>query len=108
MSIIRKSWGHEEIIYNGAYCSKKLVYEHPVASSLHYHNYKHECFVVMSGFFSVFVESVGRDWVSMYPGDSVIIPERTKHRIRCLEPGVILESSTHDDPLDCFRLVPSE
>jgi len=28
--------------------------------------------------------------------------------VRCVVPGVIVEASTHDDPDDCIRLVPSE
>lgn len=105
---VEKSWGYEEIIYNGDYCCKKLVYARRIASSLHFHPIKHETFVVQSGIFSIYAENRGRDWVRMYPGDSVVIPPNTKHRVECLMPGTIVESSTHDDPSDCIRLIPSE
>jgi mannose-6-phosphate isomerase-like protein (cupin superfamily) len=105
---IEKSWGREDIIHNGAYCCKKLVYTKTVASSMHFHPRKHETFVVLSGLFSVYVENAAREWTPMGPGDSVIIPPGVPHRVRCMLPGTIIEASTHDDPEDCVRLIPSE
>lgn len=103
---IEKTWGYEELIYNGKYCCKKLVYLHPgVASSLHFHSGKHETFVVASGVFQI--ESDGFNG-TMFAGDSLILPPGTVHRIRCKTPGVIVESSTKDNPDDCTRLEPSE
>jgi mannose-6-phosphate isomerase-like protein (cupin superfamily) len=108
---ITKSWGWEIIFYNGEYCSKLLVYSKPIASSLHYHNKKHETFYIVDGSFEVEIEGQTR---IMYPGDHVVIPPGTRHRVRArprpwnnLE-SVIAESSSHDDPNDCVRLVPSE
>lgn len=111
-TVVLKSWGREEIIHNGEYCCKKLIYTQTIASSFHYHEKKHETFVVLSGKFQVRVspwlygikEMVGVYW----PGDFIVLPPGTRHRVRCLEPGVILEASTHDDPSDCVRLIPSE
>jgi quercetin dioxygenase-like cupin family protein len=104
-----KSWGFEQILHNGEYCAKLLVYSLAgIASSLHYHPRKHETFIVQSGLFSVFVDLPGRDLQIMKPGDHVVIPAGTKHRIRCLQPGTIVEASSHDDPADCVRLLPSE
>ena len=103
---VEKSWGYEEIIHNGDYCCKKLVYAKEIASSLHYHPIKHETFVVRSGRFSVELPD-GK--IFMNEGDFVVIPPNTTHRVRCLTNfGEIIESSTHDDPLDCVRLIPSE
>jgi mannose-6-phosphate isomerase-like protein (cupin superfamily) len=102
---VEKSWGFEEIIENGDFCCKKLVYTKPIASSLHYHEKKREVFVVATGKFWI-------EWdtnVSTFlPGDYVVLPPGTHHRIRCVEPGFLVESSTPDDPKDCVRLVPSE
>lgn len=103
---IEKSWGYEQVIHNGDYCCKKLVYTKPIASSLHYHNDKHETFTVMNGIFSVTIDE--DDSKVMTQGDTVVIPPRTRHRVRCISPGTIIESSTHDYPQDCVRLVPSE
>lgn len=103
--IVQKAWGREEIIHNYVYCCKKLVYTRPIASSLHSHTRKHETFVVASGVFEVQLPwGVQR----MVAGDSVVLPPGTLHRVRCVEPGTIVEASTHDDPSDCIRLLPSE
>ena len=107
---VEKSWGFETIFYNGEYCSKLLVYLKPIASSLHYHPKKHETFYIIDGVFEVEIEGDKR---TMYPGDHVVIPPGTKHRVRALPrftrvASVIAEASTHDDPEDCVRLEPSE
>ena len=104
-TLIKKSWGYERIVYNELYCVKELVYTKAISSSLHYHDLKHETFYVVSGAFSV--EIMGLT-LRMTRGDSVVLPPKSPHRVRCLKPGTILESSTHDDPNDCVRLVPSE
>jgi quercetin dioxygenase-like cupin family protein len=107
--MIKKSWGYEEILYNGSHCMKLLVYERPIASSLHYHREKHEVFYVASGEFEL---ELRRAWAYperiLVPGDHVEIPPLTQHRIRCIKPGTIVEGSTHDDPEDCVRIIPSE
>lgn len=104
-TIVEKSWGYEEVIHNYVYCCKKLVYTRPIASSLHSHARKHETFVVMSGCFEVQLPTCVR---KMEAGDFVVLPPGTLHRVRCITPGTILESSTHDDPSDCIRVLPSE
>lgn len=104
--IVHKNWGHEEIIHNGEYCCKRLVYTHPKASSLHCHVKKHETFVVGAGIF-VIDNGLGAT-KRMVAGDWVVLPPRYDHRIRCLKPGFIVEASTHDDPEDCVRLELSE
>ncbi len=104
-NILSKSWGHEKLLHNGKYCMKLLVYTKTVASSLHYHDLKHETFFIASGRFSIEVAGITRTYL---PGDYVEIPPGTLHRVRCLEPGTIVEASTHDDPNDCVRLIPSE
>jgi mannose-6-phosphate isomerase len=108
--IINKSWGFEKLLYNGEYCSKLLIYTKPIASSLHYHVKKHETFYIVDGSFLVEIDG---DVRAMHPGDHVVIPPGTKHRVSALPrlenvAGVIVESSTHDDPEDCVRLIPSE
>lgn len=108
---IEKSWGYEEIIHNGDYCCKLLVYTKPIASSLHYHERKHEIFIVHSGKFDIWTFKPGATGVDSRlhsPGDYIVLPPLTRHRIRCLEPGTIIETSSHDDPEDCIRLIPSE
>lgn len=100
-----KTWGYEELIYNKQYCCKKLVYTAVKASSLHYHEYKHETFVVASGVFRI--ESTHFNG-TMYAGDSLVLPPKTVHRVKCVTPGTIVECSTRDEPNDCVRLEPSD
>ena len=112
---VEKDWGHEEIIHNGDYCCKALIYRHRIASSLHYHTFKHETFVVVSGLFDIETGSAGgapNDSIletrRLGAGDTVTLPPLTLHRLRCVQPGSIIEASTHDDPQDCVRLIISE
>jgi mannose-6-phosphate isomerase-like protein (cupin superfamily) len=112
--IVEKSWGHEEILANGAYCMKLLVYTRTIASSLHYHERKHETFYVASGAFKLEFGQQLEEGVRAYeirvlkPGDHLVLPPLTIHRLRCLAPGTVVEASSHDDPNDCVRLEPSE
>lgn len=105
MQIIEKSWGREEIIHNGDYCCKLLVYTRRIASSLHYHEKKHESFYMVSGLFEL---ETCEGKVLMKPGMWHVLKPGDRHQIRCIEPGTIVESSSHDDPDDCIRLIPSE
>jgi quercetin dioxygenase-like cupin family protein len=108
---VDKSWGYEELIYNEEYCTKLLVYTKRIASSRHYHQNKKETFIVTSGKFVIEIGEPNHPVMSseLYtPGDSITIPPGIVHRVRCIEPGVIVECSTHDDPDDCVRLIPSE
>ena len=105
--ITTKNWGYEELLHNGKYCCKLLVYTKPEkSSSLHYHEKKHETFVVTSGRFLL---QVGDEPPrKVLQGDYVVLPPLTKHRITCIMPGVIVEASTTDDQDDCVRLIPSD
>ena len=111
-ALIEKSWGREELITNESYCMKLLVYTRRIASSLHYHERKHETFFVSSGVFEL--ERWGnltgevKSYMRLVPGDRVILPPRTPHRIRCEIEGLIVEASTRDDPDDCVRIERSE
>jgi quercetin dioxygenase-like cupin family protein len=105
--IVHKSWGYEQRIFNGPYCVKLLVYtKRGIASSLHYHEKKQETFVFSSGEFML--EIGDEPPVRVGQGNFITLPPGTKHRVRCILPGVIVECSTFDDPKDCVRLVPSE
>ena len=103
-----KRWGYEELIYNGQYCCKKLVYTRKVSSSLHYHERKHETFVVATGKFLLVSFPGGTRERTLNCGDVAVLTAGTRHRLRCIEPGFIVEASTRDDPEDCVRLIPSE
>ena len=109
--ITQKAWGMERLIYNGEYCMKLLVYTRECASSLHYHEKKHETFYVAHGQFELETQSEDaqvKTYRTLSTGDSVVLPPRTIHRLRCLALGTIVEASSHDDPNDCIRLEKSE
>lgn len=110
---IAKMWGREIILHNSTYCAKLLQYDGIRTSSQHYHEKKHETFVILKGTFEI-------DWFMLDhpevgdtgrhgPGACLILEPRTVHRVKCLsqEGGVIVEASSHDDPEDCVRLEPS-
>ena len=109
---VDKKWGHEIVFHNEGYCSKLLVYTKRVASSKHYHEKKHETFVVLSGEFFIEWEMLDdpscRGARKFHPGQCLILEPRTVHHVRCLVEGIIVEASSEDDPADCVRLVPSE
>ena len=102
---VEKSWGYEQVFENDKYCMKALVYTKPIASSLHYHQRKTESFYIASGRFEI---EIGKRFSKALPGDFFHIPIGTAHRLRCIEPGTVIEASTRDDPEDCIRLIPSE
>lgn len=118
---VPKLWGREEIYVEDPYCVKKLIYTHiGQASSLHYHERKHETFVVLRGVFTLTTQERPADGAPITStrlitiGDVVMLPPGFAHRLRLREAelhsrcGVILECSTRDDPQDCVRLVQSE
>ena len=101
-----KNWGGEVLIHNGDYCMKLLVYTKQLASSLHFHERKHESFFIASGEFEI---EIAEARPALYgPGGFIVLKPGTTHRVRCIEPGTIVEASTKDDPEDCVRIVPSE
>src|SRR5271170_4098347 len=85
---VDKSWGYEELVYNGLYCAKLLVYTRAgVASSRHYHESKTETFIVTLGKFLIEIGTPETPVVSteIYtPGESITLPPRIVHRVRCL------------------------
>lgn len=104
-----KSWGWEEwIVNNDLYCGKRLHFEvKDGATSLHFHSLKHETMYVESGKFEIV--TIDRDgkqsFHDMSPGDSIVIPQNTPHRIIAREcPSVLVEFSTHHEDSDSYRI----
>lgn len=88
MRTVLKSWGREEIFVESPYCVKKLVYEHEgIASSLHYHEHKHETFTILEGLFEISTrrpspkgaEILHRRYFSA--GEVIEIPPGTQHQV---------------------------
>jgi len=102
---IGKIWGNEYCIVNseqGNYCSKILELKEGHRSSRHYHNNKHETFVVLSGIVHIGLhDSV----IKAIAGDRIEIETKAEHWFES-KYGVayILEVSTYHDDDDCVRL----
>jgi mannose-6-phosphate isomerase-like protein (cupin superfamily) len=110
---VQKIWGREMILHNDTYCCKLLQYDGVRTSSKHYHEKKHETFVILKGLFEIdwyMLDSAPDGGTGRHgPGACLVFEPRTVHRVKCLSPdgGVIVEASSHDDPDDCVRLEPS-
>ena len=98
--IVKKVWGHEEIIANRNYCGKKLILNKGFRCSMHYHKNKDETFYILAG--KVLMETDNKKQI-MLPGHSILITPNTKHRFTGLEPSEIIEFSTHHDDSDSYR-----
>lgn len=109
----QKIWGREILLTNDKYCCKLLQYDGIRTSSKHYHEHKHETFVIASGTFEIDWYMLDQPGIkgsgSHGPGACLVFEPRTVHRVKCVsqEGGVIVEASSHDDPEDCVRLEPS-
>jgi histidinol phosphatase-like enzyme/mannose-6-phosphate isomerase-like protein (cupin superfamily) len=102
---VEKVWGAEYWLVNskeGNYCSKILELKEGHRSSRHYHNNKHETFVVLSGIVHIGLhDSV----IKAIAGDRIEIETKAEHWFES-KYGVayILEVSTYHDDDDCVRL----
>ena len=103
----KKLWGSELWIANTPlYCGKILCLNEMFRCSIHYHKKKHETFHLLSGRIWMEVED---EAFEMLPGDSVTVPQGTKHRFTgfASEGSKILEVSTQHFEDDSYRVVPS-
>jgi mannose-6-phosphate isomerase-like protein (cupin superfamily) len=111
--IIPKVWGSEKIIVNGPlYCGKILtVIPNGMACSIHYHKNKTETFYILHGqleFEKYDPKGKLIERTVLKTGHTLTLPPSTPHRFWVLnEICEFVEFSTHDDPLDSYRLVPS-
>jgi mannose-6-phosphate isomerase-like protein (cupin superfamily) len=98
-----KYWGKiESIISGNNYAGKKIFMNVGTQSSLEYHLYKKEGYILQSGKLKVGLR-VGRAEnrsVILYPGDTYVINPGTMHMRIALEPSIIIEISTADDDKD--------
>jgi D-lyxose ketol-isomerase len=102
---VKKVWGREEWIYNGAYCGKLLYVTEQFCCSMHKHKIKHETFHLLSG--DIILELDGQS-INMSPGDSIVIEPGLYHRFTGLADSVMIEFSTQHFDSDSYRTEPSE
>jgi mannose-6-phosphate isomerase-like protein (cupin superfamily) len=99
---VEKEWGYEKWLTNTSkYCTKELGLKKGWRCSLHYHRIKDETFYIVRG--KVLMEA-GKQIEILCPGDAVRIPRGMKHRFSGLEESIILESSTHHEDSDSYRI----
>ena len=102
MRKVEKVWGSELWLCNTPkYCGKILELKGGWRCSLHSHAEKDETFFILSG--TVLMEMDGKI-KTMYPGESIRIPPCTIHRFTGLGNSTIIETSTHHDEKDTYRL----
>lgn len=100
---IDKVWGFEQIICNTPlYCSKFLHVKPGMQCSLHYHRKKDETFYVLSG--ECTIEIGGLPTAVLTEGMSVRIEPASSHRFGSKDGCILIETSTHHDDADVFRL----
>ena len=100
MKLVKKVWGHEEILANDNFCFKRLIVNKGWQVSYHYHKVKDELFYLESGKIRMTIDGkvtvmMPRQWARILPG--------TWHSFAGLEDSVLLEASTHDAPGDSYR-----
>jgi mannose-6-phosphate isomerase-like protein (cupin superfamily) len=101
---VLKQWGEELWLANDNFCCKKLTLYKGYRCSLHYHKKKDELFFILSG--KVLFELDGKQSV-LLPGDSIRVKPLQQHRFSGLWDSFIMESSTHHEEEDSFRVEPS-
>lgn len=102
INTVEKLWGAEGWIENDDRCYKLLLLNRGYCCSLHYHRIKSESFKVLRG--TVFLSISGREMV-LELGDEINIPPGHKHRFSSIsDTSVILETSTHHDDSDTYRI----
>lgn len=105
MEKVSKIWGYEQIICNTKdYCGKLMFLWKDFRCSVHYHKKKDETFYILKGKVKMLYKN---ERIVLNKGDFIRIRPNEIHCFTGLEDSVIIEFSTHDDPLDSFRLTES-
>jgi mannose-6-phosphate isomerase-like protein (cupin superfamily) len=94
---IDKPWGHELVWAESAlYAGKTLYIQGGGTLSFQYHERKDETLHLFSGLLDLEIQMPGRKRksVRLTAGESVRIPAGCRHRVRAIEPCIVLEVST--------------
>lgn len=105
--IHNKSWGRELWVENiPEYCGKILEFNQGQKTSMHFHMNKIETMHLSEGRIDIDLvdpETAERYTVSLFPGDSLLIPRGQLHQIVALRPSRLLEFSTMHEDSDSYR-----
>jgi quercetin dioxygenase-like cupin family protein len=106
--VVEKMWGYEKWITNTPkYCTKEMGLERGFRCSLHFHKVKDETFYVLKGKVLMEIQTDSSEKIIervLSPGATIRIFPGIKHRFSGLEDSVILESSTHHEDSDSYRV----
>lgn len=105
---VEKGWGHELIFANeDNYCGKILHFTTGEATSMHFHAIKEETFYILTGEYEITIlNTTNADKIikHLIAGEVLKITRLEPHQIKAIIGGDIIEVSTHDDPLDSYRV----
>ncbi len=106
--VYKRGWGYEIWIENlDDYCGKLLHLYEGKRSSLHFHKNKMETMYLQSGRVELkFIDPEdGKPYyVTLEPGDSILIPRCQVHQIHALEESDLFEFSTKHEESDSLRV----
>jgi len=106
---VEKAWGHEDWIYNGKYCGKKLFVEAGKSCSWHYHKTKDEVIYCQSGevefYYGWDEDPSTAAKIVLTPDSAFHVPPGMVHRFAGVEDSLLIEFSTHHNEKDVVRLV---
>ena len=98
---LEKNWGKVKHDFsNEIYCTSHLEVIKGQRSSIHYHEDRHNLFLVVDACIAVEcfgagekpnTERGGFSWVTLYPGHMFQVQPGVWHRFRTLKPGRVLE-----------------
>lgn len=104
---VEKDWGHEDWIWNGRYCGKKLLIKKGRGTEWIYHRVKDKVLYVESG---QIVLTYGYDEdtkfasnLTLGPDSAFHVPPGMYHSVRAVEESRLLELSTHHSEKDVIR-----
>jgi mannose-6-phosphate isomerase-like protein (cupin superfamily) len=104
LEVHKKEWGEEHWLANGDFCCKELILNEGYRCSLHFHKNKDELFYVVKG--KVLLELAG-DRIVLLPGLWARVKPNEPHRFSGILDSIIIESSTHHEECDSYRIEPS-
>lgn len=104
---VDKTWGHEDWIWNGRYCGKKLFINKGKECSFHCHKVKDEVMYLERG---KVLLTYGWDedirnasTLTLTPDMAFHIPPGMFHRFHGIEESLLIEFSTHHSDKDVVR-----
>lgn len=104
---VEQDWGHEDWIWNGRYCGKKLLIKKSRSTEWIYHRVKDKVLYVESGqillTYGYDVDIKFASTLTLGADAAFHIPPGMYHSVKALDESRILELSTHHSEKDVIR-----